>query len=185
MIAPATEGIRSSARKLGYHGGATAGECLAPLAVLAPPGRKLEGWQEAAEILPLWWFAGSGQEVQKPARRKPDRAQPLFEGVSGIERDWVSDFLASETLAEQMAILGGRLEISRVADAINALRSRNGVLMKTALAQKLGIPAFRIDGFLSNLQRVLNVDSYPMISVDASQTVRLDMELLKRQFGLE
>ena len=40
-------------------------------------------------------------------------------------------------------------------------------------------------GFLSNLQRVLNVDSYPVISVDASQTVRLDMELLKRQFGLE
>ena len=185
MIAPATEGIRYSARKLGYHGGATAAECLAPLAVLAPPGRKLEGWQEAGEILPLWWFAGSGQEVQKPVRRRPDRAQPLFEGIGGIERDWVTDFLASETLTEQMAILGGRLEVSRVADAINALRTRNGVLMKTALAQKLGIPAFRIDGFLSNLQRVLNVDSYPVISVDTSQTVRLDIELLKRQFGLE
>jgi hypothetical protein len=185
MIAPATEGIRYSARKLGYHGGATAAECLAPLAVLVPPGRKLEGWQEAAEILPSWWFAGLGQEVQKPVRRRPDPAQPLFEGIGGIEKDWVADFLASETLTEQMAILGGRLEVSRVADAINALRSRNGVLMKTALAQKLGIPAFRIDGFLSNLQRVLNVDSYPVISVDASQTVRLDMELLKRQFGLE
>jgi hypothetical protein len=84
---------------------------------------------------------------------------------------WVDDFLGSETLAEQMAILGGRLEASRVADAIGALRSRNGVLMKTALAQKLGIPAFRIDGFLSNLQRVLNVDGYPVISVDASHTV--------------
>lgn len=187
MIAPATEGIRYSAvRKLGYHGGATAAECLAPLAVLVPPGRKLEGWQEAGEILPLWWFASPAEEAQarKPAKRRPDRAQPLFEGVSGIERDWVTDFLASETLAEQMAVLGGRLETSRVADAINALRSRNGVLMKAALAQKLGIPAFRIDGFLSNLQRVLNVDSYPVISVDASQTVRLDMELLKRQFGL-
>jgi hypothetical protein len=32
---------------------------------------------------------------------------------------------------------------------------------------------------------VLNVDGYPVVSVDDSETVRLDIDLLKKQFGLE
>jgi hypothetical protein len=47
------------------------------------------------------------------------------------------------------------------------------------------LPQFRIDGFLSNFERVLNVDGYPVVSVDDSETVRLDIDLLKKQFGLE
>jgi hypothetical protein len=57
--------------------------------------------------------------------------------------------------------------------------------MKPALAQRLDLPQFRIDGFLSSFERVLNVDGYPVVSVDDSETVRLDIDLLKKQFGLE
>jgi hypothetical protein len=93
--------------------------------------------------------------------------------------------LNGPAFAEQMRIAGGRLDGARAEQALRALAARNGVLMKPALAQRVDLPQFRIDGFLSSFERVLNVDGYPVVSVDDSETVRLDIDLLKKQFGLE
>jgi hypothetical protein len=42
-----------------------------------------------------------------------------------------------------------------------------------------------MQGLLSNTQRVLNVDGYPVIAVDAeSDTVEFDRQMLLVQFGL-
>jgi len=189
IIALASENVRySSVRKLGYHGGATPQECLVPIAVLTPPERKLDGWYEATEATPLWWFSGSIiEEHREPKRVKVRREPPapLFEGVPAVASDWISRLMRSETLADQLRVAGGRLEASRIEETVRALAVRNGVLMKAALAQKLDMPLLRIDGFLSNLQRVLNIDGYPVVSIDSSQTVRLDISLLKTQFEVE
>jgi hypothetical protein len=56
--------------------------------------------------------------------------------------------------------------------------------MKTAFAQRLAVPPIRVDGLLASLQRVLNVDGYPVLTIDSSQTVRLNLTLLKEQFAL-
>ena len=189
VVALATEGVRySAARKLGYHGGVTPQECLIPLAVLATENRGPEGWFPVAEEHPVWWYPESAQptvpSVQKSRKTRARAEGPLLEGLIVSEPDWIRDFAAGELLAEQLRIAGGRLEISKVEIAVRALVSRNGVMMKPAFAQSMEIPLFRVDGLLSNLQRVVNVDGYPVLSVDSSQTVRLDISLLKTQFGL-
>lgn len=56
--------------------------------------------------------------------------------------------------------------------------------MKPAFAQRLAVPPIRIDGFLASLQRILNVDGYPVLTSDASQTIRLNLMLLREQFEL-
>jgi hypothetical protein len=186
VVALATEGIRyTPSRKLGYHGGATPQECLTPLAVISPAAKGPEGWIRTVENAPLWWYAGSAIPAEPAPRPKARPAQPLFEEVAGIERDWIRELLDGAAFAEQMRIAGGRLEAARAEQALRALVAHNGVLMKPALAQRVDLPQFRIDGFLSNLQRVLNVDGYLAVKVDDSDTVRLDVELLKRHFGLD
>lgn len=189
VVALATEGVRySPSRKLGYHGGLTPQECLIPLTVLAPEDRGVDGWFPTMEELPAWWFAGSSQppaaETKSFRKARAKVEGPLLEGLAVQEKDWVAEFAACEVLAEQLRIAGGRLEIGKVEVAVRVLAARNGIMLRPAFAQKMEIPLFRVDGLLSNLQRVLNIDGYPVLSVDASQTVRLDIPLLKTQFGL-
>lgn len=188
-VALSTEGIRfSPVRKLGYHGGLTPQESLVPITVLAPAGRIIDGWFQAAESVPVWWYPSGVQPVtvgpKKLAKGKAKVEAPLFDGVPLLERDWVAGLASSEVLAEQLRIAGGRMELSKVKAAVRILAARNGVLLKAAFAKQMELPLFRVDGLLSNLQRVLNIDGYPVLSVDASQTVRLDIQLLKTQFGL-
>jgi hypothetical protein len=122
--------------------------------------------------------------VKKPAKGKVKAETPLLEGVPFLEKDWIAGLAASEVLAEQLQIAGGRLEVAKVEAAVRALVARNGVLLRAAFAKQMDLPLFRVDGFLSSLQRLLNIDGYPVLSVDASQTVRLDIQLLKTQFAL-
>ncbi len=43
----------------------------------------------------------------------------------------------------------------------------------------------RVAGFVASLARVLNVEGYAVLSQDeTSRTVRLDLPLLQRQFGI-
>jgi uncharacterized metal-binding protein len=49
----------------------------------------------------------------------------------------------------------------------------------------MGVLPLRIDGVVASLRRVLNIDGCQILSVDASQTVRLDSNLLREQFGIE
>jgi hypothetical protein len=66
-----------------------------------------------------------------------------------------------------------------------ALEERGGAMLVEVLAGKIGMPVFRMGGFLSGLQRVLNLEGYQVLSVDkASDTVRLNLDLLKTQFDL-
>jgi len=48
----------------------------------------------------------------------------------------------------------------------------------------LAVPPIRVDGLLASLQRILNIDGYPVLTIDSSQTVRLNLMLLKEQFAL-
>ena len=42
------------------------------------------------------------------------------------------------------------------------------------------------DGFAATLQRLLNVEGYPVLGLaDGGRTLRLDQELLRQQFGLD
>ena len=192
FISPATESVRYTAnRRQGYHGGLTPQECLAPIAVIAPSLAELDGWQVQTPVPPDWWFEGTeampaAVTPLAPSRKGKAPAQPsmpLFEEASRAT-DWVAAILASDVFGQQMELFGGRLKKEQAEQALRVLAERNGVHMKPAFAQRLGVTPIRVDGFLASLQRILNVDGYPVLTVDSSQTVRLNLTLLREQFAL-
>ena len=189
FIAPVSELVRYTPnRRQGYHGGLTPQECVAPIAVVAPSLMEIDGWEAHVTSPPDWWFDSADAvpaAARRPAaRRKAARpAMPLFEEPPKAA-DWVSQLLASEVFTQQMEVFGGRLRRDQVEQVLRVLVERNGVQMKSALAQRVGGPAIRIDGLLASLQRILNVDGYPVLAVDSSQTVRLNVVLLQEQFAL-
>jgi hypothetical protein len=189
FIAPLSEAVRYTPnRRQGYHGGLTPQECLAPISVVAPPLVEIEGWEVQPTAPPEWW-SESVDAAQAPAPRPKSRrkvarpSMPLFE-ESPKPADWVAALLASEVFVQQMEVFGGRIKREQVEQALRALAERNGVQMKAALAPRVGVQSIRIDGLLASLQRILNVDGYPVLTIDSSQTVRLNITLLREQFEL-
>lgn len=192
VIAPVSERTRYTANpRLGYHGGLTSQECVAPLAVLAPGVMEIDGWEIFLESPPDWWFSEpvastpAAPAAKRTRRKELTRAPlPLFDAAPAPP-DWVAGVLRSAVFQDQMATFGGRVKIEQVETALRVLKDKNLVLLKSAFAQRMDLPGLRVDGFIASLQRVLNVESYPVLSVDTSQTVRLNLQLLRDQFALE
>jgi len=69
---------------------------------------------------------------------------------------------------------------------LRALDSRGGKMTSAAISRAANFPAPRLRGLLAVLQRVLNIDGFAVLTRDeASDTVELNRELLRRQFELE
>ena len=199
FIGPWSEGLRYAAKKHGYHGGISPQECVVPLTVLSRWGRTIPGWQPQPTFYPEWWdVAGEVRGIDISHLQIPavtpspiDESLPLFAIAEKKETrgqvNWVEALFNSATFANQVRLAGPaapRLEL--ITTFLNVLDERGGRVIKRALAQKLGQPELRINGIIAAMRRLLNVDGYGVLSVDeASQTVILNLELLKVQFGLE
>lgn len=188
------EQLRYAPRKHGYHGGATAQEMLVPVLVLAPrPIDRLNGWVEAPYDPPSWWSGIEVVAVPVPAQESaapalgPGGQLTLDVSTVPIEPGgWIAALLASDTLSAQRG-LAARTPLSdeRIAALLAALEQHGGRMLRSALAQAGGIAPGRIAGTLASLQLVLNVDGYPVLSVDEpSDTVTLNVPLLREQFAL-
>jgi hypothetical protein len=187
------EDIRYSPRKHGYHGGGSPQEVLAPLLVLAPGlTDSLEGWSETAYDPPIWWTG------QSPVPARTIAVQPLpVEEPSGQLRlgsevklepapTWIADLLGAETFVAQRAS-ASRTQVSdeRLVAILSALDAAGGKLLQDALAQRVGIAPMRLRGTLAVMRQLLNVDGYPVLSLDEDTgDVVLDVRLLREQFGL-
>jgi len=211
LIAPWSEKVRYSMKKNGYHGGMTMQEMVIPLAVLSARDDLPDGWVEPAADTPDWWFAPLEEQpvpeeqplVQpaKPPRRKP--ADMLFDmepeepattptpaptapAAPGRVPSWLNQLFGSPVLAEQKE-LGGRTvpQDDVIRRMLNALNEQGGKLTAAALAHKMQLPPFRLHGLLAAIQRILNVEGYPILTKDeASDTIELNRNLLCRQFDL-
>jgi hypothetical protein len=199
LIAPWSEGLRYAAKKHGYHGGISPQECVVPLTVLSRWGRIIPGWQPQPTFYPEWWdVAGAAHGIDISLVKMPvitpspmEESLPLLaiaeKKESGGQVNWVEALFNSATFANQVRLAGPaapRPEL--IITFLNVLDERGGRVIKRALAQKIGQPELRINGIIAAMRRLLNVDGYGVLSVDeASQTVILNLELLKVQFGLE
>ena len=62
---------------------------------------------------------------------------------------------------------------------------RGGGASFAEISAGTGLPPARLSGFLHLLARVLNVDGYPVLEVDATiQEVRLSLAILGQQFAI-
>jgi len=196
-----SERVRHGAKKNGYHGGVSAQEVVVPLSVFAPRGMSLKGWQPAAALQPDWWAPLHVAEPAMPddspmLSRKLPKPKPLAmpqpdlfgaaapAAATAPAVDWIEALQSSPAYVAQKALA------ARVAPAdddvrslLDALAARGGKLSKAALAQRLGMPAMRISGFVNAAKRVLNVDQAAVLVLDETGgTVELNRELLSRQF---
>lgn len=208
VIAPWDDDFRYGARAGGYHGGATPEEVLVPVAAFIPAGLDAPaGWQHWTEAEPLWW------DVRVVADTSPDQARILpirrrkaaiqadprqgtmFQTVGGVapptprsaEPSWIAPLLTSAVWQAQSAAAGrANLREDQVRAVLAAVSQRGGVASFAAIAADSGVVSGRLPGFLVQLARVLNVDEYGVLDVDATaQEVRLVVPLLAQQFEIE
>jgi len=194
--------FRYQAKKRGYHGGACVQEVVLPLAALRHVGTPLpEGWQDLPPFQPAWWDIRqpTGETPVVPPRpatqpprvaTKPIGELDLFAHAAEEQvratGDWLTALLTSELYHEQMRRAARIPKLQdEVPRLLRALESRGGSMLRSALAQELGLPLFRIDGLVQNAGRILNIDGYEVIAYDrTAETIALNLELLKSQFGI-
>jgi hypothetical protein len=188
--------IRYGKDKRGYHGGANPQEMVVPFAIISDARAEApEGWCEVAAYQPPWWNLGAFAEPEiVPVKGKAKKDAPkleLFEHaqvkIASGGADWIGALLASPLFQEQskLALRGAPTE-ELLRKLLGILDARGGSLLKPALARELGMPAFRVDGLIQNVSRILNVDGYEVIGFDrSSDTVSLNVRLLCTQFEIK
>ncbi|MHC6625783.1 BREX-2 system phosphatase PglZ [Streptomyces globosus] len=146
---------------------------------------------------------------EKPSRQKPTKAQaelaqthdslfdvslvPAAEGEGALvtpvlvapDEALVTALLASEAFQDQVGLLARKPPLDKLEKAILALLEAGGTLPVTAVAQRVGYPATRADGFAAVLRQVLNYDGVQVLqTLPDGRTLRLDRGLLQLQFGV-
>ncbi|HEU5357055.1 MAG TPA: BREX-2 system phosphatase PglZ [Actinocrinis sp.] len=250
LIAACVEDLRYTARRAGYHGGATLAEMTVPVLVFLPNDVAVpDGWIALTprQTTPAWWHTstaetggagardaatlgalGRGEAVPSPAahaaavepsrsttpRRaatKPPQEEALFpitaadataqphapaeapssQSEPSPSSDAASSpttlgaaIVASQTYAEQKRFVR-KMKDEEVAKAVDALHAADGTLPAAVLAETVGRSGAAFDGFVANLERLLNVDQYAVVSrIDAGRTISLNVRLLGDQFGV-
>jgi hypothetical protein len=177
-------------------------EVVIPFAALRHVATAMpETWQDLPPFQPTWWDITllaretpltPPRPVPKPlpATLKPVGELDLFAHATQeqprAETDWLAVLLGSELYREQMRRAARTPKIQEeVPRLLRFLEARGGSMLRSALAQELGLPLFRIDGLVQSAGRVLNLDGYEVIAYDrAAETVVLNLELLRSQFGI-
>ncbi len=189
----------------GEHGGASLAEAIAPCLFIGNadvPGAVDDRGQAVRPArAPSWWHFHldaspllEDTAVERRMARKPRPsnqlpltavgAPPAPEPVAPAPRKPVESPLSGSPLLEARASRAADRE--RAVLAVELLRARNGVMDAAALATELGEFAARVNGLVSRLQEVLNVDGYQILRYDrVNKQVHLDVQKLAQQFEIE
>lgn len=105
--------------------------------------------------------------------------------ADGSEACWISRLFDSPVYRQTIA-RAGRVPFSdEQLSQFLRLFQQQGTMMENRLSEALNIPRIRLRGFLSAIQKLLNVDGYPVLKVQRdSNTVVLDKDMLIKQFEL-
>jgi hypothetical protein len=200
--------VRYTDRKAGYHGGAALAEVTIPLLAFLPLGADAPtGWRALPEQSPAWWSLDA--EVRPvpavptlaPAQRKTTKIaarkdQPeLFDiaaetavtaaGASPAAA-LVTELLGTDLFDAQQKLMPRKVPTAKILAVLVALLESGGVLPLPVVAERAGEPAVRAAGFAATLQRILNIDNYPVLAViDNGRNVKLDETMLRKQFELK
>jgi hypothetical protein len=140
----------------------------------------------------------SGQVTKKSKKAKASAAvsevmDDMFaspvEGVSSGSAQtsvWIDDLFGS-SIYQQVKSRAGRTAVKeeQLRAFIQLLDQQQGQAMEAVVLSHLAIPKLRLRGFLAGAQKLLNIDGYPILTVDRdSQTIKLSIKDLKNQFEL-
>jgi hypothetical protein len=204
IVVPWREDIRYTRRRSGYHGGASLAEMTVPVLVVLPSADLLpRGWSVLAPetVAPRWWAQQRPYEPAMPpapAPKRPSRragpdpgAEALFEVVETPAAPSQAVTLGARVVgtdvyAAQRSFVPRAPDKPQVAAVVDALVAADGRLSLAAAAATAGRAGRNPDFLVATLQRLLNVEGYPVLSVeDGGRTMRLDIGLLCEQFGVQ
>jgi PglZ domain len=206
------ERLRYGPLKAGYHGGGAPAEAVVPVAVLVP-GAVPEGvsLHLAPPQEPAWWIDPVAPDdtaaapppaapPQRPAadyrRRRQEAAPTLFDAP---QAEPAPDHQAAPRSPVPAAVLktaayaaqkkiAGRVSVTddQVRGLLDALVAAPGHrLVPAQAAAALAVSPVVLRGAILHVQRLLNMEGYPVLRVDADgSTVVLDEALLGEQFGI-
>ncbi|MET9696997.1 BREX-2 system phosphatase PglZ [Streptomyces sp. NPDC006529] len=182
---------------------------LAPSAELAPQGWDPLPREQAA---PLWWRASAatapaaepvpsidGTSPKPKQSKTPKQSEELFTDADVVTADGRGgqellaaplslgdQVVASEVYEAQKAYVRKAPEAKIVAAVIDELVAAGGTMSPAALAAAIsatGRVRRNVEGFVATVQRLLNVEGYPVLGfIDGGHTVKLDETLLRGQF---
>lgn len=202
IVSPWRESIRYTARKAGYHGGASLAEMTVPVLMFVPdPDALPAGWLALApeRAVPGWWSASQPATAEDRAlitpaptgrtKRRPTAQQPdaLFdtEATAQVPHTIGRQVVTSTAYQAQQRYVRKPPATDVVATIIDTLVRSGGRLSTTALAELADTPPIRVPGLVAMLRGLLNVEGYPVLAlIDGGQTIELDRELLHSQFEL-
>lgn len=200
-VLPWAEQVRYGPRRNGYHGGLTPKELFVPLVVLSTDDLpESSGWVPTGFRRPPWWHpAPLATAAPAPATRFAPPTPTLFDlpapavagspapvaaPAAGAQPGWVDALLASPVLAERRANPRVRLADAQLCRLLAVLDAAGTMAVGAGrLAAEAELPAARIGGYVAQLQELLNVDGYGVVTT-AGDEVRFDRSLLLRQFSL-
>ncbi len=205
MIAPYSEHIRYANKRNGYHGGVTPQETVIPYAVMKWRGYEKE-WEQVPLFEPEWWDISVPEIEQNvessiPKKRKSrtvsakaqldifsaDKSSVSKKTDADEQPDWIEQLLKSPVLAAQKQLC------ERIAPPdetvfkfLKTLSDHRGTILISTLSTALERPPHRTRHIISVMQRLLNVDGYQTLELDAaSGSVTVNMQLLKTQFEMD
>ena len=105
---------------------------------------------------------------------------------TAVETGLVATLFRSPIFEQQKKLAGRSVPSDEILRCVlSALDQRGGRMTSAAIARTVNYPPMRLRGLLAVMQRVLNIDGFAVLTRDEiSDTVDLNRELLKRQFGL-
>lgn len=187
-VLPWQEQVRYGPRRNGYHGGLTPKELFVPLVVLCTDDLPAaSGWAPGGFRRPAWWYHTQlpappppPPQAPRPAAAAPTLFDPPVAGPAG----WIDELLAAPLLVERRAnprVRIGDPELRRLLAVLGAAGTM--AVGMARLAAEAELPAARIDRYVAQLQELLNVEGYGVVTTTGDE-VRFDQALLIRQFAL-
>lgn len=162
---------------LGRADAAPAGPHAAPTAEGTTPPRKRRRQAEEQTGPALF-------DLPADAATGPASAPPVTDRTDPVDL-FVAALLASELFRSQLDGLARKVPVEKVEAAVRALLDANGTLATSVVAERAGERPGRAAGFAVTLQRLFNIDNYPVLEpIDDNHTLRLNVDLLRSQFGL-
>ncbi|HKB29469.1 MAG TPA: BREX-2 system phosphatase PglZ [Streptosporangiaceae bacterium] len=209
------ERLRYGPLKAGYHGGAAPAEAVVPVAVVVPGAVPEDvDLRLAPPQEPAWWIdpvdplapeTAPSPAVISAARREPaaalrarrkdepptlfdvSEAAPVPPGTAPSADPVAAAVLKAPAYTAQKKI-AGRVSTTdgQIRGLLDALLAAPGHrLPPTLAATALDVSPVTLRGAVLHAQRLLNVEGYPVLRVDADgSTVILDEALLREQFGI-